>query len=890
MGLPVIETPTRETVRPGDRRHRPAAWRAEAEPRLRARLAVMAVLNVALAVFYFSWLLRPARVGTAPLYVLLIGAEIFNLVQAAGFWWTVLGARRYRPRPWQGPPPEVDVLIPVYGEPVEIVEPTVAAARRMHGGAVRVHLLDDGNDDQMRRLAERQRVQYVTRPRHTGAKAGNINHALALTSAPYVVVLDCDHVPEPHFLTATLGHLQGERVAFVQTPQYYANAVEGGIAAAAWSQQALFFGPIARGKDGLGAMFCAGTNVVFAREALEQVGGFPEDSLTEDFELSIRLHERGWRSRYVPEVLAKGLGPEDMSSYVSQQQRWARGCLGGISSALRSRLPLRLRLQYLLASMYFLSGWTVLLYMSFPIIRILTGAQPLAGATADQFLLHFAPYFCASLATVAVAGAGAYTWRALTLASASFWIHARATALSLARRRGRFVVTPKHGAGAPQPATVWPTLAMLAALIGVAAYGLARRRDPATLNNVSFAALHITVLTTGVWPALAGTAAAAALRSGHARRRLRARRALAAGAVTGLVAVAVAIGMLFGVHASPVPAPRPLTADTTALARNASVAFLARYERSDGQVVRIDQGGDTVSEGQAYAMLVSVAIGDHAHFDAAWAWTRAHLLEPNGLLASRMASGRIVDYQPASDADLDAARALATAATRFQDPSYARAARALGRAILVHETFGGARAPLLAAGRWAVRQRIVNPSYSSPAAYTAMERIDPAHARRWARLAAAMRRAIASVTQGGQLPPDWAQATAQGRLVPISNPAQPAESPRFSLDAARAPIRYAASCHAADHSIAAAMWPTLNRSGSPTPYALSLQGSALVTDSHPVALAAAAAAAWASGDRKDTVRLLSQATSIGVRYPTYYGAAWTALGRIMLTTDWLQSC
>ena len=70
--------------------------------------------------------------------------------------------------------------------------------------------------------------------------------------------------------------------------------------------------------------------MLFRREAFESVGGFPTNSLTEDYELSIWLHEAGWKSAYVPEVLSRGLGPEDMAAYVSQQQRWARGCLSGL--------------------------------------------------------------------------------------------------------------------------------------------------------------------------------------------------------------------------------------------------------------------------------------------------------------------------------------------------------------------------------------------------------------------------------------------------------------------------------------------------------------------------------------------------------------------------------
>ena len=496
-----------------DARLRPAPARAPLPARrVRAPARLLLAALVPLALFYFGWLLTPERVGQPVLYGLLIAAELFNLVQAIGFWWTCAAERRARRRVRDGPPPVVDVLVPVYDEPVAIVEPTVAAAGRMTGADVRVWLLDDGGSDAMRALAGRHDATYLRRRARAGAKAGNINHALAHADAEFVVVLDCDHVPAPGFLEATLGELDDERVAFVQTPQWYANADRGEVAGAAWSQQALFFGPIARGKDGHDAMFCCGTNVVFRRSALVDAGGFPADSVTEDFELSIRLHERGWRSRYVPEVLAAGLGPEDMASYVSQQQRWSRGCIGALGAVVRARLPLRMKLQYLLSASYFLSGWTVLVYMTFPVVRIVTGAQPLAATTADQFLAHFAPYFGMALLALTWLGGGAYTFRAFALQAASFWIHVQSTVLALLRRRGRFVVTPKQGAHGRQPRAVAPALAAVAVLLLVAAYGLARDRDPATLNNVAFAALHVCVLLAGIAPALRAAPRAAAAR------------------------------------------------------------------------------------------------------------------------------------------------------------------------------------------------------------------------------------------------------------------------------------------------------------------------------------------------------------------------------------------
>ncbi len=496
----------------------PADW-----PRRRLRLILLVALNVLLAAWYFSWLVRPERVGMPLLFGLLLAAETFNLCQALGFWWTGVCGKRWiaavLPYPRLA---DVDVFVPVYGEPVEIVEPTIAAAARMRGANVQVWLLDDGESDAMKALAERHDARYLRREQNHGAKAGNINNALRHSTAPYVVVLDSDHVPHESFLQKTLGHMTDKRVAFVQTPQYYANHAVNPLASAAWAQQALFFGAIAHGKDGIGATFCCGTNVLFRREALDAIGGFPEESLTEDFELSIELHSRGWKSAYVPEVLANGLGPEDMASYVSQQQRWARGCLSAFPKIVRTRLPLRLRLQYFLSAMYFLSGWTVLIYMSFPIVRIFSGEQPLAAATANQFLLHFGPYFACSLLTVAVAGGGAYSFGGFALAAANFWVHILSTLMTIARRRGRFVVTPKQGVEGPQPRTVLPALLMTIALLTAAGYGLAQNHSPATLNNVAFAGLHVFVLMTGVWPALVGARAAARAREVERERAQRA--------------------------------------------------------------------------------------------------------------------------------------------------------------------------------------------------------------------------------------------------------------------------------------------------------------------------------------------------------------------------------
>jgi cellulose synthase (UDP-forming) len=836
----------------------------------------MAVICIALAGWYMSWLLQGQRVGTTVLFGLLIAAEGFNVAQALGFWWTCAHQRVREHLPRRHGRVPVDVMIPVYDEPVDVVEPTVAAAARIRGHDVRVWLLDDGRRAEMAEIADRHRVGYIVRLEPGGAKAGNLNHALDITDAPIVAVLDCDHVPRPDFLERTVGHLEEYLVAYVQTPQYYANAGSSPIAAAAAAQQGLFFGPICRGKDGVGAAFCCGTNVVFRRRALEHVGGFAEDSLTEDFELSVRLHERGWRSAYVPEVLASGLGPEDMASYVSQQQRWARGCLEGIPAVLRSKLPWRLRIQYLLSATYFLSGFTLLVYMSLPVIRILFGAQPLAASTADQFLLHFAPYYCAALATVALAGSGTYTFNAFALAAGSFWIHIQAFFNALLRRPARFVVTPKHGAEARQPRAIAPILVTLAVLLGACAYGLARSQNAATLNNVAFASLHAAVLLTAALPALRVRSSQPLLPEAPEQRVRRYRRwprPVAATALAAALLAAVAVGAVGSKNLDTSASTLPEKAHASA------ESFMGRYVDADGRVVRHDQGGDTVSEGQAYAMLLAVALDDRARFNSVWGWARKHLQTQDGLLATQWSAGKIVNPQPATDADLDASRALVLAGKRFGSGGYTDAGTRLGEAVLDHETASVGGHSVLVAGPWGVEPPIVNPSYFSPRAYADLNAAHPDP--RWDELAATSRSILSGLTAGGtKPPPDWAaietgrSAAEIGALAhPIDAPSDPSSGTgSFGLDAARVPMREGESCVAADRRIVAGLAPLLNGDG------------------HPTFAVSAGAAEQAAGEKAKSEAMLDRAAAADSATPTYYGAAWVALGRVMLDSSALGNC
>jgi endoglucanase len=327
-------------------------------------------------------------------------------------------------------------------------------------------------------------------------------------------------------------------------------------------------------------------------------------------------------------------------------------------------------------------------------------------------------------------------------------------------------------------------------------------------------------------------------------------------------------------------------------AKAAAASFLARYLLSTGRIDRIDQGGDTVSAGQAYGMLMSVALGEKQRFALIWRWTRTHLRRRDGLLASHWRGGRVIDRSSASDADLDAARALILAAKRFRVAAYRQAGAAMARAILAHETEQLGGSLVLLAGSWARKPAFVDPGYWAPRTFELLR--VAVHDHRFARLErGAVRLAHALTANVPHLPPDWATVSASGVPTPIAGPPGPLpqSTPRYSLDAARLPIRFAEGCNASSRQIPASMWQFFSvQPPTGIGFAYALDGRLLAPQQSPTVLVSAAAAAQSAGQIAARDVLLAQADGVNRRFPTYFGAAWIALGRLELQTVLLGSC
>ncbi|OGC50991.1 hypothetical protein A2W32_00320 [candidate division WWE3 bacterium RBG_16_37_10] len=401
-------------------------------------------------VFYFTWWLDFGNAGSPLLFGLLFIGEVYHLWQALGYLYTIWDQRKLKPKVLKEFYP-VDVFITVCGEPRDVVERTLKAALAMDYPNFKVYILNDSksrnisNWKEINELAKEYGATSITRDVNKGAKAGNINNGLTQSSAPYFAVFDADHVPHKDFLKKTMPYFEDNKMAIVQTPQYYQNRDDSFLTQAAWEQQELFFGPICRGKNRLNATFWCGTNAVIRREALLDVGGVPEDNIAEDFLASLYMHEKGWNSVYVSEVLTDGMAPFNLGDYVKQQFRWARGSSEVIfhhNPLFKKGLSFGQKMQYLYSSSYYLNGFVVLIDALIPIIVLFTKVLPVKSTTSE-FMIYFFPFMFSTIHLLMLSTQNTITFRAIQLSISSFYIFIKACLSSLLRIPARFEVTPK---------------------------------------------------------------------------------------------------------------------------------------------------------------------------------------------------------------------------------------------------------------------------------------------------------------------------------------------------------------------------------------------------------------------------------------------------------------
>ena len=342
--------------------------------------------------------------------------------------------------------PTVDVFIPTYNEPVEVVHVTLAACTQLEYPRERlaIYLLDDGgtlqklNDpdpllaaaargraESLKTLAARLGVHYLTREDNTRAKSGNINSGLLncgcedtvelsgkagcinngfhRSHGELLLILDCDHVPTRDFLQNTVGFfLEDERLFLVQTPHFFINPtpVEKNLDTRRRSptENEMFYGAIHLGLDFWNSSFFCGSAALLRRRCLEEIGGVAGDTITEDAETAMELHARGYRSVYLNKPMIMGLSPESFDHFIIQRSRWAQGMMQIFvlkNPLFKKGLSLGQRICYFNSCFFWLFGLARIIFFISPLLFLFFGLR-IYNASLSQVAIYAIPHLLAS--------------------------------------------------------------------------------------------------------------------------------------------------------------------------------------------------------------------------------------------------------------------------------------------------------------------------------------------------------------------------------------------------------------------------------------------------------------------------------------------------------------
>lgn len=498
-----------------------AFLRTESPNPVFAITVVMAMVYLLAMAFFFPK-------GNSILFWFLIIGQTYSTWQVLSFIHTVWNTS-YRQKKMPDFTPPVDIFITVVGEPVDIVAETVKAALDMDYPNHRVYVCNDGfvakkeNWKEIEEMTRSLGAECITRTVPGGAKAGNINHALSVTSAPFFVVFDCDHVPHKNFLREMMPYFADPKMAFVQSPQYYKNMDLNYVTSASWEQQQLFYGPILKGKNRMNCVTMCGTNMAIRRQAIMEVGGMCATNIAEDFVTGLFIHERGWKSAYVPKILAEGLAPEDFLSYYKQQFRWSRGSLEVLfkfNPIFKRTLTWQQKVQYLATSAFHVSGLVHVIYAIIPLIFFYTGAVPFLTSTMALALV-FIPYIFLVFYALQRSSNFTYTFRALAFSMALFPVHFKALWAVLTNQKSSFAVTSKRQVEGNFINLVIPHLVYIALVIVGTGVALAREGlSPSVATNIAWALFNVTVFLPFIKAALPeqNSTRAASIDTAHAVR------------------------------------------------------------------------------------------------------------------------------------------------------------------------------------------------------------------------------------------------------------------------------------------------------------------------------------------------------------------------------------
>ena len=352
--------------------------------------------------------------------------------------------------------PSVDVFIPTYNEPLEVVRQTVFSAMSLDWPKDRLHIyvLDDGRRTEFREFCEELGVGYLIRDNNHHAKAGNINAALKVTHSEYIAIFDCDHIPTRSFLQVCMGwFFKDTNLVMLQTPHVFfsPDPFERNLDTfhRMPNEGELFYGILQDGNDLWNASFFCGSCAIIRRKELLEVGGIAVETVTEDAHTALKLSRLGYNTAYLEVPQAAGLATESLSGHVGQRIRWARG----MAQIARTDNPLfgkglkfGQRLCYFNAMLHFFYGLPRLVFLTAPLAYLLFGAH-VFQASALMITAYALPHLAhASVTNSRIQGRFRYSfWNEVYESVLAWYIMRPVLVAAINPKLGKFNVTAKGG-------------------------------------------------------------------------------------------------------------------------------------------------------------------------------------------------------------------------------------------------------------------------------------------------------------------------------------------------------------------------------------------------------------------------------------------------------------
>ena len=429
--------------------------------RKRGATLAMVVLSLAATARYLYWRISTTIGGEwsvdAVLGGILLLAELYACAMLVLAYWQSIAGLKRKPLPmpddvahW----PSVDVYIPTYNEPLDVVRATVYAALAIDWPKDRLHvyLLDDGRRTAFRDFAREVGAGYVTRPTTSTPRRATSTTPCAsppANTSPSSTATTCRRARSCRSPWAGCCATRASPWCRRRTTSIRRIRTAGTCAPRASPRSELFYGVIQPGLDTWNATFFCGSCAVLRRKALEEVSGIAVETVTEDAHTALKLHRRGWRTAYLAVPQAAGLETETLAAHVGQRIRWARGMaqIFRVDNPLFGRgLKPAQRFCYLAAMLHFFSGIPRLVFLVAPVAYLVFGrhvfnALPLAAVA------YGLPHLLHSTATNArIHGKFRHSFWSEVYEACLAWYTAIPTTVALfAPRAGKFNVTAKGG-------------------------------------------------------------------------------------------------------------------------------------------------------------------------------------------------------------------------------------------------------------------------------------------------------------------------------------------------------------------------------------------------------------------------------------------------------------